>query len=419
MKNISFKLNDIFDYIDKQVFDSYLDKIVPVEQKLDPEKNDWTGWYNLPEFYPNSDEFAKILETAKEIRSSGDYLVVIGIGGSYLGARAIIEALTMPFEHSKVIFAGYNLEPEYLDKLLKFLADKDFYINVISKSGTTIEPSVTFRFLKQLLEKKYNVQEVQKRIIATTDKSKGLLRELSNKNGYRTFIIPNNIGGRFSVLTPVGLLPIAVAGFDIRKLLEGAFVVQQESLIKDMDKNFVYQYVAVRDILYNNGKKIEILSSFNSSLRYFSEWWKQLFGESEGKDNKGLFPASTVFTTDLHSLGQWIQDGPRIIFETFLFVNQSNILNFPEDKENIDQLNYLKDFDVNEINKRAYLGTLQAHQDGGVPCLSFEIDKIDEFVLGELIYFFEKTTALNGYLLGVNPFNQPGVEAYKKNMFSY
>ncbi len=388
--------------------------------------NDFIGWLHLPSEITES-FLDEVEASAKVLRDSCDIVVVAGIGGSYLGARAVIEALSNSFDYLVadrkapiVLFAGQNLGEDYLADLFKTLEGKKFGIINISKSGTTTETAVSFRLLKNLLEKQVGKAEAQKRIVAVTDKAKGALRTLATQEGYKTFVIPDNVGGRFSVLTPVGLLPIAVAGFDIKKLVAGA-----RDMEKATDSSVAYEenpsavYAAARNILYREGKSTEILINFCPKLHYFTEWWKQLYGESEGKDGKGIFPAGCDFTTDLHSMGQWIQEGQRIIFETGVTVTTPNEkVVIPEDAENLDGLNFLAGKRVDEVNKMAELGTLLAHTDGGVPNIKVEIPQLDEYNLGQLIYFFEKACGISGYVLGVNPFNQPGVEAYKKNMFA-
>ncbi len=389
--------------------------------------NDFLGWIDLPENY-DKEEFARIKKAAERIRSNSDVLIVIGIGGSYLGARAAIEALTHSFRDMlpkdkkngpTVLFAGNNISGTYLNHLLEVIEGKDVSLNVISKSGTTTEPAIAFRVLKKYLEDKYGKEGAKERIYATTDKAKGALRELATSEGYETFIIPDDVGGRFSILTPVGLLPIAVAGIDIDKILEGARAAREEYMERDLEKNPCYQYAAIRNILYNKGKVTEVLVNYEPSLQYVSEWWKQLYGESEGKDGKGIFPASVNFSTDLHSLGQYIQDGRRNLFETVINVQEPDQdMEITEDERNLDNLNYLSGKTINYVNQMAFKGTLYAHVDGNVPNIVINIPKLDEFYFGKLIYFFEKSCGISGYLLGVNPFDQPGVEAYKKNMFA-
>ncbi len=386
--------------------------------------NDFLGWVRLPEETP-SDLVDSIEATAKRLRENCEYVVCVGIGGSYLGAKAVNTALENNFDayyapapgNPKVLYAGQNIGEEYTAQLEQLLTGKRFGIIVISKSGTTTEPAIAFRILKELLEKQVGNEEAKKLIVAITDARKGALRTMADNEGYETYVIPDNVGGRFSVLTPVGLLPIAVDGHDIKALLKGAVDMENATTATD-DSNLSLVYARMRNALYRAGKKTEILVNFDPRLHYVSEWWKQLYGESEGKDGKGIFPASVDFTTDLHSMGQWIQDGERTIFETVISVaNVSLERRIPEDKENLDGLNYLAGKRIDEVNKMAELGTKMAHVDGKVPNMRVEIEKIDEYNLGQLIYFFEKACGISGYMLGVNPFNQPGVEAYKSNMF--
>lgn len=388
--------------------------------------NDFLGWLNLPSSITEA-EFADIESAAKSIRSVADYVIVVGIGGSYLGARAVIDGLSNSFDllirerqNPVVLFAGQNIGEDYTAELLDFLQDKSFGVVVISKSGTTTEPAIAFRLLKELVESKFGKEEAKKRIIAVTDKARGALRTLADREGYKTFVIPDNVGGRFSVLTPVGLVPIAIAGYDIRKLVEGARDMEKlTSADVPFDQNPACIYAAVRNALYRGGKAIEILVNYQPKLHYFTEWWKQLYGESEGKDGKGIFPAGVDFTTDLHSMGQWIQEGVRNIFETVVTVKSPNKkVVIPSDADNLDSLNFLAGKRVDEVNKMAELGTLIAHTDGGVPNIQVEIPMLNEYYLGQLIYFFEKACGISGYTLDVNPFNQPGVEAYKNNMFA-
>ena len=386
--------------------------------------NDFLGWVRLPEETP-SDLVDSIEATAKRLRENCEYVVCVGIGGSYLGAKAVNTALENNFDayyapapgNPKVLYAGQNIGEEYTAQLEQLLTGKRFGIIVISKSGTTTEPAIAFRILKELLEKQVGKEEAKKLIVAITDARKGALRTMADNEGYETYVIPDNVGGRFSVLTPVGLLPIAVDGHDIKALLKGAVDMENATTATD-DSNLSLVYARMRNALYRAGKKTEILVNFDPRLHYVSEWWKQLYGESEGKDGKGIFPASVDFTTDLHSMGQWIQDGERTIFETVISVaNVSLERRIPEDRENLDGLNYLAGKRIDEVNKMAELGTKMAHVDGKVPNMRVEIEKIDEYNLGQLIYFFEKACGISGYMLGVNPFNQPGVEAYKSNMF--
>ena len=387
-------------------------------EKGDGAGNDFLGWLHLPSEITTA-QLDDINATAKHLREQCDYVVVIGIGGSYLGAKAVIEALSdnfTAFKHSdgaKVVFAGNNIGEDYLYDLMRLLEGKRFGIVVISKSGTTTEPAIAFRLLKAMLEKQVGKAEAAKLIVAITDARRGALRSLATQEGYKTYVIADNVGGRFSVLTPVGLLPVAIAGFDINALVAGA--VEMEKAPADM----MVDYAATRNALYQAGKKIEILVNFNPSLHYLAEWWKQLYGESEGKDSKGIFPASVDFTTDLHSMGQWIQEGERTIFETVITVEkQRNEVVIPTDDADLDGLNYIAGKRVDEVNKMAELGTRLAHVDGGVPCMLITLPALTEKYLGQLIYFFEKACGMSGYMLGVNPFNQPGVEAYKRNMFA-
>lgn len=388
--------------------------------------NDFLGWLNLPGEITDAN-LTEIETAARNLQSRCEIVVVIGIGGSYLGAKAVIEAMSDSFEHLRkqhnapiVLFAGQNIGEDYLYELQNLLADKQFGIVVISKSGTTTEPAIAFRLLKEQLEKQVGKEEAGHRIIAVTDAAKGALRKLADTEGYKTFVIADNVGGRFSVLTPVGLLPIALAGFDIRALVAGACDMQKAcGADVPFEQNPAMLYAATRNALYQAGKKTEILVNFNPKLHYFAEWWKQLYGESEGKDHLGIFPAAVDFTTDLHSMGQWIQEGERTIFETVLSVKEmQHKVTIPADTDNLDGLNYLAGKRVDEVNKMAELGTQIAHVDGGVPNLKIEIPALTERYLGQLIYFFEKACGISGYILGVNPFNQPGVEAYKRNMFA-
>lgn len=398
------------------------DEVLDAQTKLlegKGEGSDFLGWIDLPINY-DKEEFSRIKKASEKIRKDSDVLVAIGIGGSYLGAKAVLHALTNSFEKNKpeVIFTGNHLSSTEMVELKEYLKDKDFSINVISKSGTTTEPAIAFRIFKELLEEKYGEEEAKGRIFATTDKEKGALKTLANNKGYETFVVPDNVGGRFSVLTAVGLLPLAVAGIDIDKLMEGAKDYRQKVLNTDFEENEVLKYVATRNLLNRNGKDIEILVSYEPKLQYFNEWWKQLFGESEGKDNKGIFPTSVVFTTDLHSLGQIIQEGKRNIFETVISVDKPiHDIEIKEDEDNLDGLNYLKGKTVDEVNKVATEATIEAHVTGKVPNIVLNLERIDEYNIGKLIYFFEYAIGVSGYVLGVNPFNQPGVEEYKNNMF--
>ncbi|MHC0038406.1 glucose-6-phosphate isomerase [Pseudoneobacillus sp. C159] len=389
--------------------------------------NDFLGWIDLPLEY-DREEFSRIVKAAEKIKADSEVLLVIGIGGSYLGARAAIEVLQHSFYNSlskekrktpQIIFVGNNISSTYMKDVMDLLDGKDFSINVISKSGTTTEPAIAFRIFRKLLEEKYGKEEARKRIYATTDKERGALKTLASEEGFESFIIPDDVGGRYSVLTAVGLLPIAVSGADIEAMMNGAAKAREDFSPSELDENLAYQYAAVRNALYHKGKSIEMLINYEPGLQYFSEWWKQLFGESEGKDQKGIFPASANFSTDLHSLGQYVQDGRRDLFETIIKVeNPRHELVLEAEENDLDGLNYLAGKTVDFVNNKAFEGTLLAHTDGGVPNLIISIPKLDEYTFGYLVYFFEKACAMSGYLLGVNPFDQPGVEAYKVNMFA-
>lgn len=422
------------DYSNSFIKDYELDFIVPFIKRshnLLKEKNgpgsDYIGWVDLPLNY-DKEEYARIKSATRRIQDSSDVFIVIGIGGSYLGARACIEALSHTFYNNldkdkrstpEIYFVGNNISSTYLKDLLDAIEGKDVSINVISKSGTTTEPAIAFRIFKEYLEKKYGKEEARKRIYATTDKARGALKQLSTSEGYETFVIPDDVGGRYSILTPVGLLPIAVAGIDIDKLMEGALSGLEEYSNEDIASNHCYQYAAIRNILYNKGKEIEILVNYEPALQYLSEWWKQLFGESEGKDGKGIYPGSANFTTDLHSIGQLIQDGKRNLFETTINIeNCKEEIILTGNEEDLDGLNFLEGKTLDLVNKKAFEGTLMAHVKGNVPNLVINVPELNEFYFGKLIYFFEKACAISGYTLGVNPFDQPGVEEYKKNMFS-
>ncbi len=412
-------LNTSFVKKDTELFNSLLEKGAEYNALLHSPDNPYkgfTGWLDLPEKTTEQD-LEELLAFVKDFRQKYPLLVVAGIGGSYLGAKAVISALGKEFEQQNVIFTGYNLNEKQLYNLLNYLQDKNFGVCVISKSGTTTETAVAFRVLWELMYKRFG-KEASDRIIAITSKDRGALVKMSGKYGYKTFVIPDDVGGRYSVLTPVGLVPIAFADLDIKALLNGAKVMFETLKNETLNANIAVRYAAVRNMLYKQGYKIEILANYHSELHYFAEWWKQLFGESEGKDNKGIFPAAVDFTTDLHSLGQYIQQGERILFETVLNVKEEpKLVKVSQDKDNLDGLNYLAGKYISEINQKALEGTLQAHVDGGVPNILLEIPQINEFYLGQLIYFFEKSCAISGMLLGVNPFDQPGVEFYKKNMF--
>ncbi len=407
---------------------SCMDNIVRSADKILRERtgagNDYLGWLDLPYNY-DKNEFERIKITAQKIRKMCDIFIVVGIGGSYLGARAVIEFLKSNMHNRlnrdmpEIYFAGNNISAAALSELIEICEGKDVCINVISKSGKTTEPAIAFRVLRGLLEKKYGADGCRERIYITTDREKGNLKPFADKAGFETFVVPDNVGGRFSVLTPVGLLPIAVAGIDIDKLMSGAAKACIDYAEPDIDKNDCYRYAALRNILYRKGKVTEILVGYEQYLQMFSEWWKQLYGESEGKDQKGIYPSSVIFSTDLHSLGQYIQDGLRNQFETVISIKTPDVdVIIPDDPADIDGLNFVSGMTLNYVNSKAMQGTLLAHIDGGVPNIVIEVDKRDEENLGYLIYFFELGCAISGYMLGVNPFNQPGVESYKKNMFA-
>lgn len=410
---------------------AYMQKMVDAAHQMLHQKsgagNDYLGWVELPNNY-DKEEFSRIKAAARKIQSDSEALVVIGIGGSYLGARAAIEMLGHSFYNQlpkekrntpAIYFAGNNISSTYLSELLELLEDKDISVNVISKSGTTTEPAIAFRVFRNLLERKYGKEGARKRIYATTDQARGALKKLADTEGYETFVIPDDVGGRYSVLTAVGLLPIAVSGADIDKMMQGAQDAVNEYKQPLLQKNSCYQYAVVRNALYRKGKTIELMVNYEPQLHYFAEWWKQLYGESEGKDKKGIFPAAVDFSTDLHSMGQYIQEGLRNIFETVLNVeNVKKEIVIDKETEDLDGLNFLAGKTVDFVNKRAFEGTLLAHTDGEVPNLVLNIPKLDEYYFGNMVYFFEKACGISGYLLGVNPFDQPGVEAYKKNMFA-
>lgn len=426
---ITLHIEKTFDFISKDSVAAYEAKAKAAREALENgtgKGNDFLGWLHLPSSI-TTDFLADINNTAKVLREHCDYVVVAGIGGSYLGARAIIEALSNSFSWLKeekkdpvIIYAGHNIGEDYLFELTEFLKGKKFGVINISKSGTTTETALAFRLLKKQCEDQRGKEVAKKVIVAITDAKKGAARITADKEGYKSFIIPDNVGGRFSVLTPVGLLPIAVAGFDIVQFVAGATAMEKACGVDvPFAKNPAAIYAAVRNELYKSGKKIEILVNYNPKLHYISEWWKQLYGESEGKEHKGIFPAAVDFSTDLHSMGQWIQDGERTIFETVISVEHThNKLTVPSDSENLDGLNFLAGKRVDEVNKMAELGTQIAHIDGGVPNIRLTMETINEYNLGELLYFFEVGCGISGYVLGVNPFDQPGVEAYKKNMFA-
>ncbi|ADQ81173.1 glucose-6-phosphate isomerase [Paludibacter propionicigenes WB4] len=429
MENIKLSIDKAFGFVSEQAVAGYKAQVDDANAALHNgtgKGSDFLGWLNLPSSIDEA-HLQDLEATAKILRNNCEVVVVIGIGGSYLGAKAVIDALSNSFDwllterkSPVVVYAGQNIGEDYLYELQELLKTKKFGIISISKSGTTTEPALAFRLLKTQLEEEQGKAAAQKLIIAITDKSRGALRTAATQEGYKTFVIEDNVGGRFSVLTPVGLLPIAVAGFDIRKLISGAVTMEAKcGLETPFEQNPAAQYAAVRNELYKNGKTTEILVNFHPKLHYIGEWWKQLYGESEGKENKGIFPAAVDFTTDLHSMGQWIQEGERTIFETVISVKESNYTKvFPHSEENLDGLNFLAGKRVDEVNKMAELGTMIAHVDGGVPNLKIELPVLNEYYLGELLYFFEKACGISGYILGVNPFDQPGVEAYKKNMFA-
>jgi glucose-6-phosphate isomerase len=389
--------------------------------------SDFLGWIDLPSNY-DKEEFSRIKKSAEKIKSDSDVLLVIGIGGSYLGARAAIEMLNHSFHNAiasdkrktpQIIFVGNNISSTYMSDVIDLIEGKDFSINVISKSGTTTEPAIAFRLFRKILEEKYGKEEARKRIFATTDKARGALKTLATEEGFESFVIPDDVGGRYSVLTAVGLLPIAASGANIDEIMKGATQAQEDFSHSELEENPSYQYAVVRNALYNKGKTIEMLINYEPGLQYFSEWWKQLFGESEGKDQKGIYPSSANFSTDLHSLGQYVQEGRRDLFETVIkVIKPRHELKIEAAENDLDGLNYLAGQTIDFVNNKAFQGTMLAHTDGGVPNLIVTIPAMDEYTFGYLVYFFEKACALSGYLLGVNPFDQPGVEAYKVNMFA-
>ncbi len=407
----------------------YKEQVENIHKELHKKANDekdFVGWLELPTKYDKK-EFLRIKKAAKKIKKESDILVVIGIGGSYLGARAVIEALTNTFnnmltdkqrKYPQILYVGNNLSPNYINELIEYIGEKDFSVNVISKSGTTTEPAIAFRIFREILENKYGIDEARSRIYVTTDKERGALKTLADNEGYEKFVIPDNVGGRYSVLTAVGLLPIATAGIDIDKLMQGAQNAQERYDDPNLKYNECYKYAVTRNILYKLYKNTEILVNYEPKMHYFTEWWKQLFGESEGKDQKGIFPAGVEFTTDLHSMGQYIQEGRRNLFETVISIeNPKSDITINKDEDNLDGLNYLAGKTLDYVNKKAMEGTVKAHVTGDVPNIMLTIENLDEENIGELIYFFEKACAMSGMILGVNPFNQPGVEEYKKNMF--
>ncbi|GAB4072757.1 glucose-6-phosphate isomerase [Barrientosiimonas marina] len=430
MTHIDFSYQQALTFFNQHELDYLEDDVQTAHHKLHNrtgQGNDFLGWMDWPEDY-DREEFSRIQSAADKIQQDSDVLLVIGIGGSYLGARAAIQALNHSFHNlldsdkrhaPQVLFAGHHLSSTYIQDLFDVLENKDVSINVISKSGTTTEPAIAFRIFRRFLEDKYGEQEARKRIYATTDKAKGALKTMADQEGYESFVIPDNIGGRFSVLTSVGLLPIAASGIAVSDMMQGAEAAMHDLSEPSLADNPAYQYAAVRNILYRKGKTTEMLIDYEPHLHYFNEWWKQLFGESEGKDHKGLFPATANFTTDLHSMGQYIQDGRRDLFETVLHIRQpQKNRTLASDSDNADGLNYLAGSTLQAINDKAYQGTLLAHTDGGVPNLVIDLPELNAYMFGFLVYFFEKACAMSGYLLGVNPFDQPGVESYKQNMFA-
>lgn len=430
MKKISLDLSKTVPFLNSHEIDYMEEAVKAAHDKLHNKSgagNDFLGWIDLPVNY-DKDEFERIKKAAEKIKNDSDVLVVIGIGGSYLGARAAIEMLSHTFHNSldnskrktpAIFYCGNNISSTYMAELLEAVEGKDISVNVISKSGTTTEPAIAFRIFKDYLEKKYGKEEAKNRIYATTDKAKGALKTLADAEGYQTFVVPDDVGGRFSVLTAVGLLPIAAAGINIDDIMKGAADAREEFSNPSLKENTAYQYAAARNCLYNKGKEIEILVNYEPALHYFNEWWKQLYGESEGKDNKGLFPAGVDFSTDLHSMGQYIQQGRRNLIETVIKVEApKKKVVIEENSDNLDGLNFLAGKDMDYVNKKAFEGTLLAHNDGGVPNMVITVPELTPYYFGQMVYFFEKACGISGYLLGINPFDQPGVEAYKKNMFA-
>ena len=427
MENIKVNLKNA-KLLEKSIME-YTDKVAEIHNELHTkakDKKEFLGWLNLPTKYDKK-EFEKIKKTAQKIQSDSEVLLVIGIGGSYLGARAVIEALTNTFYNMldkekrktpQILYVGNNLNPNYINDIIDLIGNRDLSINVISKSGTTTEPAIAFRIFRELLENKYGLKEAKKRIYVTTDAKNGALKTLATREKYTTFVIPDNVGGRYSVLTAVGLLPIAVAGIDIDALMNGARIAQEKYDDGNLKYNECYKYAVARNVLYNQEKNIEILVTYEPKMHYMIEWWKQLFGESEGKEGKGIYPSGAEFTTDLHSLGQYIQEGKRDLFETVINIkNSENDIKINHDEDNLDELNYIEGKSLDYVNKKAMEGTVQAHVDGGVPNIMINMDRLNEENLGHLIYFFELACAMSGKILGINPFNQPGVEKYKTNMF--
>ena len=427
MQNVKIDVKNTGEFQEKLM--EYATKVAEIHEELHKEaedENEFLGWLELPTNYDKK-ELEKIKKAAKKIQNDSEILVVIGIGGSYLGARAVIEALTNTFynylpkgqrETPQILYVGNNLNPNYINDLIELIGNRDLSINVVSKSGTTTEPAIAFRIFRELLENKYGLKEAKKRIFVTTDAKKGALKQIADEEGYTTFVIPDNIGGRYSVLTAVGLLPIATAGISVEELLNGARFAQEKYLDKNLKYNDCYKYAVMRNLLYESEKNIEILVSYEPKMHYMIEWWKQLFGESEGKEGKGIYPTGAEFTTDLHSLGQYIQEGRRNLFETVINIKESESdMAIHQDEDNLDELNYLAEKSLDYVNKKAMEGTIQAHVEGGVPNIVINMDELNAYNLGHLIYFFELACAMSGKLVGINPFNQPGVEKYKTNMF--
>ena len=430
MSNLIFDYSRALPFVSQEEIDAMADYVKVAHDTIVNKNgagNDFLGWVDLPTNY-DKEEFDRIKKAAEKIRSDSDVLVVIGIGGSYLGARAAVEMLSHTFSQAltkeerkgpMVVFAGNSISSTYLADLIEMCEGKDISVNVISKSGTTTEPAIAFRIFKDILEKKYGKEGAKERIYATTDKARGALKTLADEEGYETFVVPDDVGGRFSVLTAVGLLPIAAAGIDIDAMMQGARDAQNEYSNPVLAENSCYQYAAIRNCLARKGKTVEMVINFEPSLHYFGEWWKQLYGESEGKDNKGIFPAAADFSSDLHSMGQYIQEGQRIMFETAILVEEPRKdVTIEATEDNLDGLNFLAGKTVDYVNSKAAIGTALAHMDGGVPNLIVKVPKLDAYNFGQLVYFFEKACGISGYILGVNPFNQPGVESYKKNMFA-
>ncbi len=429
METLNLDISRVYEFISADEINALKEETIKAQKILyqgDGEGNDFLGWLHLPNAISDQQIF-EIDESAAELRGKIELLVVVGIGGSYLGARAVNDALIHNFAHLNkrsasphMLFAGHNIGEDYMHEMLELLNDYNYALVVISKSGTTTEPAIAFRLLKEHLEAKVGKEEAGKRIIAVTDSEKGALRKLADEEGFQSYIIPDDVGGRFSVFTPVGLIPLAICGVDIRQLVSGARTMSQQcDLNIPFEENPAALYAATRNALYRSGKKIEIMVNYHNKLHYLAEWWKQLYGESEGKEGKGIFPAAVDNSTDLHSMGQYIQEGERMLFETVISVEQAeHHMTIPEESANLDQLNYLSEKHIDHVNKMAELGTMLAHLDGGVPNIRISIPKLSAFFLGQLLYFFENACGISGYMLGINPFNQPGVEAYKKNMFA-